>query len=138
MARPPSTHPTDGELEILHVLWDRGPLPLGEICTTLRQQRQVATTTVATMLRLMLDKKLVRRKTSGRSSEWSAAVSREKATGSLVSKLVDRVFDGSAQQLVAHLIEGGRLSESELAELRTLINSHQGISSRKGAKAQRS
>jgi predicted transcriptional regulator len=109
-------------LEILRVLWDRGPLPLGEICAAVRADREVATTTVATMLRLMLDKKLVHRKRAGRASRWSAAVSREKATGSMVSKLVDRVFDGSAQLLAAHLIEGEQLTGSELAELRKLID----------------
>jgi BlaI family transcriptional regulator, penicillinase repressor len=72
MARPASTHPTDGELEILRVLWERGPLPLGEVCESLRRQREVATTTVATMLRVMLDKRLVKRKQSGRAAEWSA------------------------------------------------------------------
>lgn len=131
MARPASPHPTDGELEILRVLWDQGPLGLGEICAELRQQRQVATTTVATMLRLMFDKKLVRRNRSGRTSQWSAAVSRQKATGSLVSKLVDRVFDGSAQQLVAHLIEADELSDRDLAELRQLLNK-KGRTSTKG------
>jgi predicted transcriptional regulator len=59
MPRPPSTHPTDGELEILRVLWDRGPLALSELCEALRRERDVATTTVATMLRIMLDKRLV-------------------------------------------------------------------------------
>jgi predicted transcriptional regulator len=56
MARRASTHPTDGELEILRVLWDYGNASLGEICDALRRERDVATTTVATMLRVMLDK----------------------------------------------------------------------------------
>ena len=56
MARPPSTHPTDGELELLQVLWQAGPCSLGQICTALRRRRPIATTTVATMLKVMLDK----------------------------------------------------------------------------------
>lgn len=134
MARPPSTHPTDGELEILRVLWERGPSSLGEVCESLRQQREVATTTVATMLRVMLDKNLVKRKQAVRNHQWSAAVTHAAAARSLVGKLVDGVFDGSAQRLVAHLVEGGELSADELAELRTLINSNHNKVSRKSAK----
>jgi predicted transcriptional regulator len=137
MARPASTHPTDGELEILRVLWDRGPLPLGEICESLRREREVATTTVATMLRVLHDKRLVRRKQAGRAAEWSAAVSRETAARSMVGKLVDGIFEGSAGLLVAHLVEGGKLSAEELAELRRLIDANGKSSARKGAKAQK-
>jgi predicted transcriptional regulator len=138
MARPASQHPTDGALEILRVLWDRGPSSLGDVCGALRQERDVATTTVATMLRVMLDKKLVRRKQVGRGLQWSAAVSHAAAARSMVGKLIDGVFDGSAQRLVAHLVEGGKLSDGELAELRTLIKANTNKSSRKGAKTTRS
>jgi predicted transcriptional regulator len=130
MARPPSTHPTDGELEILRVLWDRGPLPLSELCETLRRERDVATTTVATMLRVMLEKRLVKRKQAapirGRRAtgyQWSAAVTQSAAARSMVGKLVDGIFDGSAGRLVAHLVEAGQLSPKDLAELRDLIDS---------------
>ena len=137
MARPASTHPTDGELEILRVLWDRGPLPLGEICEALRREREVATTTVATMLRVMLDKRIVRRRQAGRAAEWSAVVSRDAAAKSMVGKLVDGIFEGSAGLLVAHIVEGGELSADELTELRRMIGSNSNSASRKGAKAQR-
>jgi predicted transcriptional regulator len=137
MARPASQHPTDGELEILRVFWNRGPSSLAEICEALRQDRDVATTTVATMLRVMFDKGLVRRKRAGRGHRWSAAVTQEAAARSMVGKLVDGIFDGSASRLVAHLVEGGQLSSDELVELRELINSSSRRISRKGAKAQR-
>jgi predicted transcriptional regulator len=131
MARPPSTHPTDGELEILRVLWDRGPLALGELCEALRRERDVATTTVATMLRVMLDKRLVKRTPAARGAEWAAAVSRDAAARSMVGKLIDSVFAGSAGLLALHLVEGGKLSAGELAELKQLIEEE---TSRKGAK----
>lgn len=130
MARPASLHPTDGELEILRVLWDRGPSPLGDICGALREQRDVATTTVATMLRVMLDKGLVRRKRVGRGHRWSAAMTHQAAARSMVGKLIDGVFDGSAQRLVAHLVEGGKLSNGELAELRRLLGQKRSTSRR--------
>ena len=110
MPRPPSQHPTDGELEILRVLWDRGPSSLSEICESLRRRREVATTTVATMLRVMLDKSLVRRKRANRGHQWSAAVTQTAAARSMVGKLVDGVFDGSAGRLAVHLVEAGQLS----------------------------
>ena len=133
MPRPPSQHPTDGELEILRVLWDRGPSPLGDICEALRQGRDVATTTVATMLRVMLDKNLVKRKPATRGHHWSAAVTQNAAAHSMVGKLIDGVFDGSAGRLAVHLIEEGKLSNNELSELRDLIDSNR--TSRKGKKS---
>ena len=135
MPRPPSQHPTDGELEILRVLWDRGPSSLSEICQSLRQDRDVATTTVATMLRVMFDKGTVRRKPVSRGHQWSAAVTQTAAARSMVGKLIDGVFDGSAGRLAVHLVEAGQLSPTELADLRKLIDSDR--VSRKGAKSQR-
>ena len=136
MARPASEHPTDGELEILRVLWEHESATLGDVCIALRRERQVATTTVATMLGVMLDKELVRRKKAPRGHQWSAAVTHAAAAKSLVGKLVNNVFDGSASRLVSHLVEGGKLSHAELAELHTLIKSQTEKVSRKGAKAQ--
>ena len=60
MPRPHSDQPTEGELEILQVLWDGGPLSLSAVCEALRRNREVAATTVATMLRVMSDKKLAK------------------------------------------------------------------------------
>lgn len=132
MARPASVHPTDGELEILRVLWANGPTALSIVCETLRQQREVATTTIATMLKVMSEKGLVRRQGSGRGAQWAAAVTQKKTAKKMVGKLVDHVFDGSADLLAAHLIEGGQLSPQQLAELRNLID--QRARNEKGAK----
>jgi predicted transcriptional regulator len=136
MSRPASQHPTDGELEILRVLWERGPSSLSDVCESLREGRDVATTTVATMLRVMLDKNLVKRKPARRGHQWSAAVTQNAAAHSMVGKLIDGVFDGSASRLAVHLVEAGKLSKDELTELRELIDSNR--ASRKGAKAQSS
>lgn len=122
MARPASKHPTDGELEILRILWANDRCTLSEVCDQLRTRRDVATTTVATMLRVMLDKKLVKRKRDQRGYQWSAAVTQEKTALSMVSKLVDGVFEGSASRLVAHLVETQPLSPQELAELEKLVD----------------
>ena len=122
MPRPPSNQPTDGELEILQVLWEDGPMSLSALCEALRRSRQVAATTVATMLRVMSDKNLVKRSGSGRGATWAAAVSQEKTERGMVRRLVDRVFDGAADRLVAHLVEGGQLSGAQLAQVRRLLD----------------
>ncbi len=139
MPRPPSLHPTDGELEILRVLWEHGSSTLGTICEALRRERDVATTTVATMLRVMLDKGLVRRKQATRGQQWSAAITQAAAAKSMVGKLVDGVFDGSAGRLAAHLVEAGQLSNKELNELRQIIDESvkNNKRSRRDAEAQR-
>jgi BlaI family transcriptional regulator, penicillinase repressor len=122
MARPPSTHPTDGELELLQVLWQAGPCSLGQICNAIRLQRPIATTTVATMLKVMLEKGLVRRKDTPQGYAWSAKTTRRTAASGMIRKLLDSVFDGSAQRLVAHLLESGEISPRDRKELRRLID----------------
>jgi predicted transcriptional regulator len=89
------------------------------------------------MLGVMLEKGLVRRKRAARGNQWSAAVSHNAAAKGMVGKLIESVFDGSAGRLVSHLVEGGKLTNDELTELQTLIESQAGKVSRKRAKAQR-
>jgi BlaI family transcriptional regulator, penicillinase repressor len=121
MSRPANDQPTDGELEILKLLWELGPAELKQIHAGLQAQRKVANTTVATMLTVMLAKGLVKRKSGPRGYLWSAAVSRDVAASGLVGKLVDRLFDGSTERLVAHLIEAGKLTRAQQSEIKSLI-----------------
>ncbi len=122
MARPPRSQPTDGELEILKVLWEQGPSGLKPVCDGLRKVRPVATTTVATMLKLMQEKGLVDRSEAARGSVYSARVSREAASTSLVRRLMDLVFDGSARRLVTHMLETEKLSARDRDEIRRLLD----------------
>ncbi|MGO9463470.1 MAG: BlaI/MecI/CopY family transcriptional regulator [Isosphaeraceae bacterium] len=136
MARPPSIQPTDGEMEILKVLWETGPAELGRIKSALERQRPVATTTVATMLKVMLGKKLVERREGPRGYLWSARVTRKVAASRLIGKLLDHVFDGSAQGLVAHLLEEGKLTDRDRGEIRRLLDGSAPLGdSRKEAKS---
>jgi predicted transcriptional regulator len=123
MPRPPADRPTDAELDILTILWDHGPAELGAIHAALNQHRKVALTTVATMLTLMLGKRLVSRKKGKRNYLWSARVSRDAAAQGMVRRLLDRVFDGSAHQLVAHLLEHEQLSDADRREISALLTS---------------
>jgi BlaI family penicillinase repressor len=124
MARPARTQPTDGELEILKVLWEEGPCGLKQVCDGLRRARPVATTTVATMLKVMQEKELVERREdeAARGSAYSARISREAASAGLVRRLVDMVFDGSARRLVAHMLENEKLSQSDRAVIRRMLD----------------
>jgi BlaI family transcriptional regulator, penicillinase repressor len=136
MPRPANEHPTDGELEILRVLWADGSVSLSRLCEQLREDRDVAPTTVATMLRVMTGKRLVKRTGSGRGATWAATVSRTKTQRGMVRKLVDRVFDGAADRLAAHLVEGGQLSAAQLDELRRLLDK-KGVTSGANKRANR-
>lgn len=121
MARRPSSQPTEGELELLNLSWDHGPAPLGTLCAAVRQSRPVATTTVATMLKIMLDKGLVKRTQSAGGFLWSAAVSRQATQQKLLSGLVERAFDGSARLLVARLLADNKLSAADRKEIVAML-----------------
>jgi len=121
MARNPATEPTPAEFEILNVLWDSGPVSLSQLCEHLRKNRPVATTTVATVLTVMLKKGLVTRSPAERGSHWSAKITRQSTAKCMVSRLVDRLFSGSAQSLVAHLIDQNQLTEAQRGELLELL-----------------
>jgi BlaI family transcriptional regulator, penicillinase repressor len=134
MARPPSAQPTDAELEILKVLWERGPAGLGPIHAAIQENRPVALTTIATTLKTMLAKKLVARQDGPRSYVWSALASRGSTATGLLGKLVQHVFDGSARRLIAHLIQEGALDERDRAEIRALLESRTDAMAVKGGR----
>lgn len=94
---------------------------MGQIAKTLRLQRSVATTTVATMLKVMREKKLVQRKQGTHTYLWSAKTTQKSAASGMVRKLVNAVFDGSAQRLVAHLVESGQLNDEEREAVRRMM-----------------
>jgi predicted transcriptional regulator len=126
MARPASKQPTEGELEILHVLWKHGPSRLSTICEVLNEQRSVATTTVATMLRLMSDKGLVKRSKSEGQVVWISKVSQQATRKKMVGNLIDRVFSGSAHAMISHLLEHGKLSVDERDAIVRMIEEKEG------------
>lgn len=118
MTRPP---PTNGELTILQVLWKLGPSRLNTICEALSQERKVALTTVATMLKIMKAKGQVKRTIPGRGAMWQATLSQEEAGNHYLQNLMNRLFEGSAQKLVVHLLERGNLSAENQEEIRKLL-----------------
>ena len=123
MARPPSTQPTDAELEILKVLWELGPAGLGQVHSAIQEHRQVALTTIATTLKTMLAKGIVQRDDGPRGYLWAARATRKATASGLLGKLLHHLFDGSARRLVAHLIQEGALDDRECAEIQALLES---------------
>lgn len=123
MARPGSQQPTELELEILKVLWDQSPLPVREVRARLAEVagRELAHSSVITMLNIMYTKGFLRRRKQGKSFMFSPKVEKESVTGGIVGDLLARVFDGSPSAMVLNLLETADLDSDELAELRKLI-----------------
>jgi predicted transcriptional regulator len=114
--------PTDAELEILGVLWDRGPSTVREVAEALG--RDHAYTTILKLLQIMTEKQLVQRRESGRLHIYTAAQSRDRTQRHLVRDLLQRAFRGSAAPLVLHALATGKASPDELKEIRQLIEKH--------------
>ncbi len=122
MSRSVSRHPTELELEILKVLWQLGPATVRQVRDALSPVRELAYTTVMTMMTIMLGKGYVERKKNGRSFIYEAVYREQKASRNLLQDIVDRVFGGSTKAVMQHLLETADLDENELKEIRSLIN----------------
>ena len=110
------------ELEVLQVLWERGPCTVREIHEALRSEKDTAYTTTLKILQNMTEKGLVRRDESRRSHIYTPALDAERTKRKLVSDLLHRVFAGAPGKLVVHALSEERASAQELAEIRKLID----------------
>ena len=126
MARPPSEHPTDAELEILKVLWDAGPSELGPIVSALNRDRSVADDDGGDHAEGDGAEGLGRAGGGAARLSVVGPVSREQTTSGLLRRLVDRAFDGSAGRLVARLVEDRSLSARDREEIRRLLETREG------------
>jgi len=121
VARRALNRPTDTELEILKVLWQRGPSTVREVREALLGRRQVAHTTVLTMLQIMTGKGLVVCDRSRRAHIYRARQSRPGVARRLARDLLQRVFEGSAPELVLYALQGRKATPEELEEIRRVI-----------------
>ena len=119
MVNPPE--PTDRELLLLKVLWERGEATVREVYEALRDEVPIVQNTVQAFLRLMEDKGLVSHRTEGRSFVYQPTVPGERTKKNLLSGLLDTVFDGALDQLVASAFEAKKPSSDELKRLRKLL-----------------
>ncbi len=122
MTKPKRPRPTDAELEILRVLWQRGPSTVRHVQEELSRSRESGYTTVLKLLQIMIDKGLVLRDESQRSHVYRARHKQEQTQRQLVSDLLSRAFGGSADQLVMQALRAKKVSGEELAEIRKLLD----------------
>jgi BlaI family transcriptional regulator, penicillinase repressor len=125
MPRPKEEQPTAGELEVLKVLWDRGPSTVRDVMDVLNQTRPRAYTSVMSLLNVMTEKGLLVREPRGRAFAYQPKTDRGRTLRRMVGDLVGRAFEGSTSQLVAHLLDQTKPSAKELAEIRRAIEQYQ-------------
>jgi predicted transcriptional regulator len=111
----------DLQLRIMQVLWDSGPTTVAEVRGKLEGE-PLAYTTVATMLRKMEARQLVRHRAEGRRFVYEAMVDSQEVTRSMAADLVDRLFGGSLADAMSHLLQTHDVSRRELARLEQLID----------------
>src|SRR3954451_7069526 len=122
MTRSTLPRPTDAELAILRVLWERGPSTVRQVHEVLSRDRQAAYTTSLKLLQIMTEKGLVRRDERDRSHIYQARMSEAHTQRQLVRDLLDRPFGGSATKLVMQALAARRASPEELGEIRQLLD----------------
>ena len=125
MRRKKLPKPTEGELELLQVMWERGPSTVREIHEGLNGRGTGYTTTLKVMQKMMR-KGLVRRNESTRSHVYSPVLKAEKTQQQLASDLVNKGFGGSAARLVVAALSAKRASKEELEEIRRLLDEIEG------------
>ncbi len=118
--------PTDAELEILKVLWRRGPSTVREVFETLGETRGTGYTTVLKLMQIMAEKGLVVRDESERAHRYEPAAPEDETQRRLVGDLLRRAFDGSAKKLVMQALSTERASAEELSEIRRMLDELEG------------
>ena len=127
MARKKSKHPTELELEILKILWERAPLAVREVREAMAEEgRELAHTSLITTLNVMYEKGYVARESAreGRGYAFAPKLSRSDASQGMVGDLVDRMFEGSASALMLNLLENDQLDAAGHAELRAAVKNY--------------
>ena len=123
--QPEPHKPTVSELEILRVLWARGPSTVREVHDSLKEKRTLGYTTVLKLLQIMAAKGIVRRNESQRAHVYEAGLPAEQTKRQLAGDMLQRVFEGSASELMMHALAGKRASREEIEELRRLLDEYE-------------
>ena len=112
---------TEQELEIMKIVWAREVSTVRDVYETLLERRKIAYTTVMTMMKILEQKKYLRKTQEDRAYVYRPAKPKNQVIKSMVREFVNRVFNGSAEPLLVHLIEDQKLSEKELEEIARMI-----------------
>lgn len=119
------TKPSESELAVLHVLWNRGPSTVKEVNEALNRDKPTGYTTTLKIMQIMYEKGLLSRTSEGskgRSHIYKAVVSKSGISNALLDSFIQRVFEGSAAQLVLKALGKGKTSEAEIQEIRKLLD----------------
>ena len=114
--------PTESELEILGVLWQRGLASVREVHEELARSKDVGYTTTLKLMQIMNEKGLVKRDASVKTHIYQAAVSKEKTQKHLLGKMIDGLFGGNSTQLVIQALGNHKASKEELEAIQNLLN----------------
>lgn len=117
-----SMKPTDAELEILQVLWAKGPSTVRQVHDELAQTRDTGYTTTLKLMQIMQEKELLTRTEEGRAHTYAAAVGEEAVQQTLLDRFLETTFRGSASKLVMQVLGQRKASPDELAEIKQLLN----------------
>jgi len=124
MTRSPQK-PTASELEILRVLWGRGPSTVREVHEALSEKKSLGYTTVLKLLQIMTTKGTVRRNETQRAHVYAACLPAAQTKRQLAGDMLQRVFEGSASQLMMHALAGNRASRDEIEEIRRMLDEYE-------------
>jgi len=113
--------PTESELEILNILWEKGPSTVRDVHEVLEHSKEAGYTTTLKLMQIMYEKKLLKRDTTAKSHVYTANVSQEKTQGQLVKKFIDSVFNGSASQMVMQALGNHKTNKKELDEIKKYL-----------------
>ena len=122
MSKEETPRPTDAELEILRVLWQRGPSTVREVHEALSRSRSTGYTTVLKLLQIMAEKGIVRRNEEQRAHVYEARFAQEQTQRQMIGDLLERAFDGSAMKLVMQALATKKASSEELSQIRQILD----------------
>ena len=114
--------PTESELEILGILWEKGASTVREVHEILEQSKEAGYTTTLKLMQIMHDKGLLTRDASAKTHIYVAAVDRENTQQQLLNKMINTVYNGSATQLVMQALGHHRSSPEELEQIRQYLD----------------
>jgi BlaI family penicillinase repressor len=119
--RPKTPTLTEQELEIMKIVWERDRATVRDVYESLLERRKIAYTTVMTMMNILEQKKYLRKSAEDRAYIYRPAKPKKQVIKGMVREFVDRVFNGSAEPLLVHLIEDSKLTNKELDEIARMI-----------------
>jgi len=125
MPKQNQPRPTDAELEILRVLWNRGPSTVRDVYEELKRDKDVGYTTVLKFMQIMAEKGLVRRDEDQRAHLYEAMVPKESTQRQLVGDLLNRAFGGSALELVMQALSAKRATPAEIEQIRRMLDQYE-------------